>query len=54
MSTVIVVLLLLGFSLCMAVALLTVLQSLIDRDPIGDPGRMHHEGPLFQDHRPKQ
>jgi hypothetical protein len=51
MSTAIVVLLLIGFSLCAAAGLFTVLQSLIDRDPIDDPGRMHHEGPLFQDYR---
>jgi hypothetical protein len=51
MSTAIVVLLLIGFSLCAAAGLFTVLQSLIHRDPIDDPGRMHHEGPLFQDYR---
>jgi hypothetical protein len=51
MSTVIVVLLLIGFSLCVAVGLLTVLQSLIDRASIDDPRPMDHEEPLFQDYR---
>jgi hypothetical protein len=45
---------LVGFALCVAVGLLTLLQNLLNTEGGDDSGEIQHQGPMFQDHSVKQ